>query len=58
MSTQAETAGAHGGAAAADALLELGLASDYADILRFHDFAAHFVDLTDAPADFPPRIAC
>jgi molybdenum cofactor sulfurtransferase len=36
----------------------LGLASNFADVLRFMDFAAEFIDLTDVPADLPPRTVC
>jgi selenocysteine lyase/cysteine desulfurase len=36
----------------------LGLASNLADLRRFMNLAAEFVDLTDAPADLPSRIAC
>ena len=36
----------------------LGLASNFADLHRFMDFAAEFVDLTEIPDDLPPRIAC
>ena len=36
----------------------LGLASNFADVQRFMDFAAEFTDLTDVPSDLPPRIAC
>ena len=36
----------------------LGLASNFADLHRFMDFAAEFVDLADVPDDLPPRIAC
>jgi molybdenum cofactor sulfurtransferase len=36
----------------------LGLASNFADLHRFMNFAAEFVDLTGVPADLAPRIAC
>ena len=36
----------------------LGLASNFADVHRFMDFAAEFVDLADVPDDLPPRIVC
>ena len=36
----------------------LGLASIFADLHRFLDFAHEFVDLTNVPDDLPPRIAC
>ena len=36
----------------------LGLATNFPDLHRFMDFAAEFIDLTDVPADLPPRIAC
>jgi molybdenum cofactor sulfurtransferase len=36
----------------------LGLASNFADVERFSAFATEFVDLTTAPDDLPPRIAC
>ena len=35
----------------------LGLASNFADLHRFQDFAREFVDLTGVPNDLPPRIA-
>jgi selenocysteine lyase/cysteine desulfurase len=36
----------------------LGLASNFADLHRFQDFARGFVDLASVPSDLPPRIAC
>ena len=36
----------------------LGLASNFADVQRFTEFAAHFVDLDEVPNDLPPRVAC
>ena len=36
----------------------LGVASNRADVERFFDFAAEFVDLADVPADLPPRTGC
>jgi selenocysteine lyase/cysteine desulfurase len=36
----------------------LGLASNLADVRRFMDFAAEFVDLTRTPSDLPHRTAC
>ncbi len=36
----------------------LGLASNKADVERFADFAAEFVDLRDVPAGLPPRTGC
>ena len=36
----------------------LGLASNFADVHRFLDFAAEFVDLSGTPADLPERRAC
>jgi molybdenum cofactor sulfurtransferase len=36
----------------------LGLASNFADVYRFVSFAAEFRDLTEVPADLPPRVAC
>ncbi len=36
----------------------LGLASDFADVWRFAEFAREFVDLTDVPRDLPPRTTC
>jgi molybdenum cofactor sulfurtransferase len=36
----------------------LGLATNFADVYRFMSFATEFRDLTDVPADLPPRVAC
>ncbi len=36
----------------------LGIASNAADIERFAEFAARFVDVVDVPGDLPPRIGC
>ncbi len=36
----------------------LGVASNFADLRRFQDFAAEFVDLTTVPGDLPPRETC
>ncbi len=36
----------------------LGIASNGADIERFAEFAAEFVDLADVPDDLPPRTGC
>ena len=36
----------------------LGLATNFADVYRFMAFATEFGDLTDVPADLPPRLAC
>jgi selenocysteine lyase/cysteine desulfurase len=36
----------------------LGLASNFADVLRFAEFARRFVDLDDVPDDLPPRAGC
>ncbi len=36
----------------------LGLASNRADLQRFADFAAEFVDLADVPGDLLPRTGC
>jgi molybdenum cofactor sulfurtransferase len=36
----------------------LGLATNFADVHRFMAFATEFRDLTEVPADLPPRLAC
>ena len=36
----------------------LGLASNLADLDRFLDFAAEFIDLRNVPDDLPPRESC
>ena len=38
--------------------VSLGIASNFADVHRFMQFATEFVDLTDVPSDLPPRLAC
>jgi molybdenum cofactor sulfurtransferase len=49
------TIGLHSGGAIR---ASLGIASNFADVLRFADFAQEFVDLVEVPADLPPRHAC
>jgi selenocysteine lyase/cysteine desulfurase len=36
----------------------LGLASTFADLLRFREFAAEFIDLGSVPGDLPLRHSC
>ncbi len=36
----------------------LGLASNFADVHRFMEFASLFVDLAGVPSDLPARVAC
>ena len=36
----------------------LGLASNFADVQRFLDFATEFIDLSGTPGDLPERRAC
>jgi molybdenum cofactor sulfurtransferase len=36
----------------------LGLASNFKDLLRFHEFAHEFIDLRSVPDDLPPRSTC
>ena len=36
----------------------LGIATNFADVYRFIAFAAEFRDVTEVPADLPPRLAC
>ena len=36
----------------------LGLASNLADLHRFIEFAAEFIDLRGVPDDLPPRVSC
>jgi hypothetical protein len=36
----------------------LGLASNFADLQRFTNFAAEFIDLETTPDDLPKRAAC
>jgi molybdenum cofactor sulfurtransferase len=38
--------------------VSLGIASNFADVRRFMEFASEFADLADLPADLPPRLAC
>jgi molybdenum cofactor sulfurtransferase len=38
--------------------VSLGLASNFADVHRFMHFATRFCDVTEVPADLPPRLAC
>ncbi len=38
--------------------VSLGLATNFADVYRFMRFASEFLDLADAPAGLPPRLAC
>ena len=38
--------------------VSLGLATNFADVHRFVEFAAEFRDITEVPADLPPRLAC
>jgi selenocysteine lyase/cysteine desulfurase len=38
--------------------ISLGIASNFADVHRFMAFAAEFADLTEVPADLPPRLGC
>jgi molybdenum cofactor sulfurtransferase len=39
--------------------VSLGIATNFADMQRFMEFASEFVDLTDVPSDLlPPRLAC
>ena len=38
--------------------VSLGIATNFADVRRFMEFANEFVDLTDVPLDPPPRLAC
>jgi selenocysteine lyase/cysteine desulfurase len=38
--------------------VSLGLATNFADVYRFMSFATEFRDLTEVPADLPPRLAC
>jgi selenocysteine lyase/cysteine desulfurase len=35
-----------------------GVASNFADLSRFADFAARFADLAEVPTDLPARVAC
>jgi selenocysteine lyase/cysteine desulfurase len=38
--------------------VSLGLVTNFADVYRFMHFASTFRDVTEVPADLPPRIAC
>jgi selenocysteine lyase/cysteine desulfurase len=38
--------------------VSLGLATNFADVYQFMEFASGFRDLADVPADLPPRMAC
>ena len=38
--------------------VSLGLASNFADVYRFMEFAAEFRDVTEVPEDLPPRRGC
>jgi molybdenum cofactor sulfurtransferase len=38
--------------------VSLGLATNFADVHRFMSFATEFRDVTEVPADLPPRLAC
>jgi molybdenum cofactor sulfurtransferase len=38
--------------------VSLGLATNFADVYRFMSLATEFRDLTEVPADLPPRLAC
>jgi molybdenum cofactor sulfurtransferase len=38
--------------------VSLGLATNFADVYRFMHFATEFRDVTEVPADLPPRLAC
>jgi molybdenum cofactor sulfurtransferase len=38
--------------------VSLGVATNFADVHRFMHFATEFRDVTDVPADLPPRLAC
>jgi molybdenum cofactor sulfurtransferase len=38
--------------------VSLGLASNFADVYRFMEFAAEFRDVTEVPEDLPPRLGC
>jgi hypothetical protein len=38
--------------------VSLGLAANFADLHRFMAFAGSFRDVTEVPADLPPRLAC
>jgi hypothetical protein len=38
--------------------VSLGLASNFADVFRFLEFAEEFRDVVDVPSGLPPRLAC
>jgi selenocysteine lyase/cysteine desulfurase len=38
--------------------VSLGLATNFADVYRFLEFAREFLDLTEVPANLPPRLGC
>ena len=38
--------------------VSLGIATNFADVYRFMEFATEFTDLADVPPDLPPRPAC
>jgi selenocysteine lyase/cysteine desulfurase len=38
--------------------VSLGLVTNFADVYRFMAFATEFRDITEVPADLPPRLAC
>jgi len=38
--------------------VSLGLVTNFADVHRFMRFATEFLDVTEAPDDLPPRLAC
>lgn len=38
--------------------VSLGLVTNFADVYRFMRFATEFRDVTEVPADLPPRLAC
>jgi molybdenum cofactor sulfurtransferase len=38
--------------------VSLGLATNFADVYRFMDFATEFRDGNEVPGDLPPRLAC
>jgi selenocysteine lyase/cysteine desulfurase len=38
--------------------VSLGLVTNFADVHRFIEFAREFRDVSDVPADLPPRLAC
>jgi molybdenum cofactor sulfurtransferase len=38
--------------------VSLGLATNFADVYRFMSFASVLRDVSDVPADLPPRLAC